>query len=240
MYKCVIIDDDQHAIDGLAKYIGAFPGLRLIDGFTDPFMALTALANAEMMDVIFMDIDMPKISGIELSKEIRHKTRKLIFTTGHTEYAYEAFKINADDYLLKPFTQGEFMISMNKVLPDDKGLSRNDFFFVRNKEENHKTVNIKYKDVIVVESQRNCVLIHTTSKEVLTYMSLNEISKLFKEHPDFAQFHRSFIISYQHIDYIYGNSIRMTNGVTVTVGDYYRKSFTDFLTTHLIKAKRKT
>lgn len=239
MFRCIIIDDDRHAILGLEKYINSFPNLKLIETYTDPLKALNAIIKMEPVDLILLDIDMPKINGIELSKEIRGKTDKLVFTTGHTKYGYDAFKVHADDYLLKPFTLGEFMISMSKLFPVQENIPNHEFFFVKSKDDHHKTVNIKYDDVIAVESKLNYVMIHTSKKNVLTYMSLNEISKLFKPRQEFVQFQRSYIISQKHIEHFDGNSIKMNNGLELTVGEYYRKSFSEFVERHLLRAERK-
>lgn len=240
MFSCVIIDDDRHAADTLEKYIGSYPSLKLVRSYTDPQDALSAMVKAEPVDLVFMDIDMPKINGIELARELRHKTSKLVFTTSHVKYGYEAFKIRADDYLLKPFTQGEFIISMNNIFSEQTREKKPEFFFVRNKEDNHKMVNIKYKDVIAIESKLNYVLIHTTTKQVLTYMSLHEISKQFKPYAEFVQFHRSFIIAYAHIEHFDARRIKMDNGLELTVGEFYRKSFSEFVSKHLLKAERKS
>ncbi len=239
MFRCILIDDDHHAITGLEKYIDSCPGLEIVASYTDPLKALTSIIKGEPVDLILLDIDMPKINGIELSKEIRGKTSKLVFTTGHTKYGYDAFKVRADDYLLKPFSLGEFMISMNKIFPEYDGMANKDFFFVKNKDDNHNIMNIKYDDVVAVESKLNYVMIHTVKKNVLTYMSLNEISKIFKSHPEFVQFQRSYIISQKHIEYFNGNTIRMNNGLELKVGKFYRKSFSDFVDKYLVKTERK-
>jgi len=239
MYKCIIIDDDQHAIDALGKYVELYPGLQLIGSYVDPLEALGAILKCDMVDLILLDIDMPRITGIELSKEIRHKTDKLVFTTSHTKYGYEAFKVHADDYLLKPFTLGEFMISMNKIFADKVDAVKIDFFFVRSKEGQGKMVNISFKDVIAVESKLNYVLIHTTAKQILTYMSLGEISKLLKSQGEFVQFHRSFIVSPSYIDSFDTKGMRMANGLELPIGEYYRKSYAEFIDKHLLRAEKK-
>jgi len=235
MLKCIIIDDDQHAIENLKIFAAAFPRLKIVASYTDPSLALAEISKSDVVDLILLDIDMPKISGIELSQEIRAKTKRLIFTTSHTEYGYQAFKVHADDYLLKPFTLGEFVISLNKVFPEQQNETKNDFFFVRNKEDHNKMVNIKFKDVIAIESRLNYVMIHTTTKCCLTYMSLSEISNIFKGHTEFVQFHRSYIISHPHIDCFDGNTIKLDNGIQLTVGDYYRKSFKEFVSKYVVK-----
>jgi len=200
-------------------------------------------SNFEMIDLILLDIEMPRISGIELSREIRKKTKKLIFTTAHTRYGYEAFEADADAYLLKPYSLSKFAATITKLFPEeiiqpDHVKTTSDFFFVKNKEDNLKMVKIKYGDIIAIESKQNYVLIHTQHKKILAYMSLKEIARMV-DLPNFAQFQRSFILCKDHIDYIYGNTIKMINGLEITVGEYYRKDFTAFMSAKLIKAGRK-
>ncbi|TFF37030.1 LytR/AlgR family response regulator transcription factor [Mucilaginibacter psychrotolerans] len=241
---CIIIDDEAYAIEGLKAYINSIPNLSVLKTYTDPLEALIDLVNSDMVDLILLDIDMPKITGIELSKEIRQKTRKLVFTTSYTQYGYLAFEAEADAYLLKPYTLTKFASTISKLFPpNEKPIVVekviDNYFFVKNKDEHLKIVKIKYDDVIAVESKQNYVMIHTVSKKVLTYMSLTEISKIFTRFNNFEQFQRSFIISKEHIDNIDGNTINMVNGIQITVGEYYRKDFTTFLSEKLIKARRK-
>jgi DNA-binding LytR/AlgR family response regulator len=242
MYDCVIIDDEPHAIEGLSKYIENFGRLNIKATYSDSLMALKSLENEDGIDLIFVDIDMPRINGIELSKKLRSKTKKLVFTTGHPQYGYDAFKLEADDYLLKPYTLGEFLISMNKLFPEKNTefkYDRNSTFLVRSKEETPKILSVKFSEVVAVESKLNYVMIHTTKRQILTYMTLKEISEILNNYPGFLQFQRSFIISEEYIESISGNSIRMVNGCEMTVGEYYRKNFTLFLEEKLIKTKRR-
>jgi len=118
MYKCIIIDDEPHAIEGLKGYMASTPQLNLVKSYTDSLAALKDIQESEPVDLIFLDVDMPTINGIELAKEIRNKTAKLIFTTAHTKYAFEAFEVNADGYLLKPYSIGKFIIAINRLFPD--------------------------------------------------------------------------------------------------------------------------
>ena len=239
MYTCVIIDDEPHALEGLKKYVDAYPDLCLVKCYSDPRAALIEMSQEAMVDLVLLDIDMPYINGIELSREIRHKTKRLVFTTGHSKYGYDAIKVDADDYLLKPYTLAEFLISMNKVFKGFNALegkvNKEDFFFVKSKEDNLKLINIKYCDVVAVESKLNYVMIYTKNRQVLTYMSLTEISKILEKYAGFLRFHRSFIIAQEHIEFIEGNSIRMVNGKEITVGDFYKKDYSTFLQRKLLK-----
>jgi DNA-binding LytR/AlgR family response regulator len=198
---------------------------------------LLELEASDPVDLMFMDIDMPQITGIELSKILRAKTKKLVMTTAYTQYGYEAFEVNADAYLLKPYGFSKFAATIAKLLPEHHPQS-NEYFFVKEKEQ-QRLVRINYRDVIAVESKQNYVLIHTASQNVLTYMSLTEITGILMELPGFVKYHRSFVINCGQISSIAGNTLKMSNGLQVTVGESYRNAFVQFLDGKLLKAGHK-
>jgi len=246
IFNCIIIDDEAHAIEGLKRYIEKTPKLKVLKTYTDPVTALSEIRRLDNIDIIFMDVDMPEISGIDLSREIRNRTKKLVFCTAHTKYGYEAFEVKADAYLLKPYTLAKFISTIDDILAVGESLKEEkeageteDYFFVKSKEDNLKLIKVFYNDIIAVESKLNYVMIHTTKKALLTYMSLSEISGKFRDLKGFVQFQRSFIIAEKHIDSIAGNTIYMNGDLQLTVGDYYKKDFNEFLNSKLLKAKRK-
>lgn len=157
MYKCVIIDDQQHSIDNLANYIEQYSGLEIIKKFTHPLVALKEINGLEKVDVIFMDVDMPELTGIELAKMVRDKTEKLIFTTAHSKYAFEAYELRAEAYLLKPFSFAKFVEEVNRVLsprisPTSIIEERNSTFFLVKKKEEGNIIKINFEDVTEVGS----------------------------------------------------------------------------------------
>lgn len=241
MYKCIIVDDEPHAVAGLKRYIETIPQLQLLRSYTDPLKALMEITAGEHVDLILLDVDMPGITGIELAREVRRKTEKLIFTTAHKQYAFEAFEVDADDFLHKPYSQGKFTVAFNKLFPKkiESGQDIDDFMFIKSKEENLRLIKVRYDDIVAVESKMNYVQVHTLNKSILTYTTLSEISKKLLVHSSFLQFQRSFIISQKYIDYIEGNTIKMLNGTKISVGDYYRKYFNEFIESKLFRAKRK-
>src|ERR1700761_7121471 len=243
-YKCIIIDDEAHSIEGLKKYIEQIPSLILTKCYTDPLAALLELSASDPVDLILMDISMPNITGIELSQQIREKTNKLVFTTAHTKYGYEAFEVSADAYLLKPYSMLKFASTVARLLPaktEDivNTTPTDDYFFAKNKDENHKLVKVRYKDVIAVESQQNYVMIYTVKQKILTYMSLTEIAQILSQFPNFVKYHCSFILNKEHIDSIAGNTVKMINGTQITVGENFRKDFTAYMDKKLLKAGRR-
>lgn len=198
--------------------------------------------NLPFVDLILMDMDMQSINSIDLAKALRHKTSKLIFTTAHSQHAYDAFEAEGDAFLLKPFTFAKFTSTITKLFPETvqmlvKQIDR-DFFFVKNKND-HSLRSIHYKDIVAVESKLNYVEIHTTKESIITHMPLIEISSYLHTEAGFLKFQRSFIIAQAFIEKIDGFVIFMHGGLKVSVGEHYKKDFNQFVTTKLIKSRRK-
>ncbi|WP_261382248.1 LytR/AlgR family response regulator transcription factor [Mucilaginibacter achroorhodeus] len=240
-YKCIIIDDEPMAVNWLTDYINELPTLQLVKSYTNPVEALTELTSGNTVDLILLDVNMPFISGIDLSLKIKSKTNKLVFTTAYRDFAYEAFEADADAFLLKPFSLSKFAATITKLFPKpvlrDQAAPVDDFFLAKNSNDALKMVKIRFADVIAIESKQNYVLIHTVSGNILTHMTLREVAAVLKSYPGFEQFQRSFIISKNYIEHIYGNTIKMINGLQITIGDMYRKEFTRFLDTKLLRSR---
>jgi len=240
IYRCVIIDDEPHAIEGLKSYIIKIPELEIIATYTDPIYALQEIAKGDKIDLLLLDIDMPEISGIELARLIREKTNKLLITTAHTHYGYEAFEIQADGYLLKPFSFAKFLTAIHKLFPppvqesDTARLSdEHSFFFIKSKDDHLKLVKIRYDDMIMVEDKLDYVIVYTVYRSILTDISLTEISNRASKEKGFEQFHKNFILNSKHIEYIDRNTITLNNGRRITVGEHYQKDFNAFITRNL-------
>jgi DNA-binding LytR/AlgR family response regulator len=250
MLNCVIIDDEQFSVEAIKKYIAMVPRLNIVDIYTDPQTALEMVSTDNKIDMLFMDIDMPNLSGLELAQALRSKTHKLIFTTAHSKYAFDAFEAEGDAYLLKPFTFGKFTTTINRLFPTESAgkqaeINRepnkeDNYFLVKNKEEDLRIVKVMYKDVIAFESAHNYIKIHLTSNKILTaYLTIKDVVELLGAREGFYQFHRAFIISTDCISYIDGNTIKMTNSLTFTVGESYREHFITYLSNKLFKTSRK-
>jgi DNA-binding LytR/AlgR family response regulator len=209
------------------------------------------MVNADnKIDMLFMDIDMPHLSGLELAKVLRSRTRKLIFTTAHSKYAFDAFEAEGDAYLLKPFTFGKFTTTINRLFPSEpegkqteptlEPGKKDNYFLVKNKEEDLRIVKVMYNEVIAFESAHNYIKIHLSYNKILTaYLTIKDVLELLGNREGFYQFHRAFIISTGNISYIDGNTIKMSNNLTFTVGDAYREQFISYLSGKLFKTSRK-
>ena len=242
--RCIVVDDEVHAMEGIKSYISSLENLELVACYSDSLQALKEIGSAENVDIIFMDVDMPKISGVELAKAIRHKTDKLIFTTAHSKYAFEAFEINANAYLLKPYTFALFAETITRfypaiaVLPPAGFKQEEDYFFVRNKSDGNSLVKIRYAELVAVESLQNYIRIYTRSESVVTYISISEIKVILQDYPDFMQAHRSFIISRDHIEKVEGNTLRMSNGLIINIGNSYKDAVNAYIAEKTIKTSR--
>ncbi len=243
MYKCVIIDDEKHAIEELSKFLESVPNFVLFKSYLDSSEALIEIKKEHKIDVAFVDIDMPKINGIELVKAIRDKVDKVIFTTAHSKYAYDAFEVNADGYLLKPYSLSKFITTLHKIFPDQEAINQSksddDFFFVKSRKDQLVYMKIKYKDVIYIQSELNYVIIYTVNESIKCYLSLTEISKELNSQKGFLQFHRSYLINEEHILSILGNVLYLSNEINIPVGEKYGHNLKNYLQEKLINRKSK-
>jgi len=246
MLKCLIIDDEQFSIDAILKYFAMLPGLELVSVFLDPVEAMNKIVVMEEdIDIIFMDIDMPNLSGIELATIVRSKTKKLIFTTSYSQYAYEAYEVNGDAFLLKPFSFSKFSATINRLFPPVTSAPPvkrfdEDYFLVKNKDENLRMVNIAFNDVIAFESFNNYVKIYLADEKIITaYLTLKDINDLVATRTEFQQFHRAFVISTRYISYIEGSQVKMINMLQFNVGDRYKETFNNYISDQLLKTGRK-
>lgn len=243
MNKCIIVDDEPHAIEGLKRYISGIPDLEILNTFTEPVNALYEITTGSAVDLIFLDVDMPGLSGLEIARAVRQKTTKLIITTAHAKYGYDAYEADVDAYLLKPYSLIKFTKTYHKLFPkapvNRVEKDKADFLFIKSKGDNLKLIKIRIRDIVAVESRLNYIQVHTVNSNVTTYMSLTEFSKILMTFEGFRQFQRSFIIAEDYIEYIEGNTIVMTNGIRISVGDFYRKNFHEFIRTKLIRTNRR-
>jgi DNA-binding LytR/AlgR family response regulator len=245
MLKCIIVDDEQFSIDALSKYITMMPGMEISGVFTDPVQALVSVNSPGQADALFMDIDMPGISGLELAKALRDKTEKLIFTTAHSKYAFEAYEVEGDAFLLKPYTFAKFSTTLNRLFAGKKS-DRNaanhtdDYFLIKSKEDGLAIIKVSFDEVVAFESAQNYIKIHLVNNKVLiAYLTLKDIILLLKQRPGFMQLHRAFIIATSQISQIKGPTILMSNNLSFTVGDTYKPQLSEYLGERLMVTSRK-
>lgn len=234
--KCLIIDDEPPAQRVLEKYICEIPFLKLEAKCLNVFEA-SAILHHQEIDLIFLDINMPKMTGMEFLRTLKNPPH-IIITTAYSDYALEGYELNVADYLQKPFGFERFFQAVNKV---SERMHRqvlqvntpvvvktetrpDDFIFVREEKKNYK---VTIQDILYLESTGDYVKVHTKNKTYLVYQTLLNFEKQLD--PDhFIRIHKSFIIPFHRIDLIEGNTVKIS-GQSVPVGVTYKKVFFEAL-----------
>jgi DNA-binding LytR/AlgR family response regulator len=239
--SCYVIDDEAGAIALLKEYIERTPGLELMGTSLDPITALDELTSESAPDITFVDVDMRLLSGLELAGMVNLYTL-VVFTTAFPEYALQAFEKEAFDYLLKPINYDRFVKciqrakrKMAKQAKTDYAI-REDFFNIKS-EIKGRMVKIKFDEVIYIEGAVNYIQIHTTGGKHITYLTMREIEHHLPK-PLFARIHRSFIINVNFVKVIERSQIKLENGESLIMGDYYKQRFLDLMDAHLVKTDR--
>jgi len=223
-FKCIIVDDEPPATRILEKYVEKVSFLEKVGVFNDSLKALEFL-NSQSVDVIFLDIQMPQLTGLQLSKIIS-KDIKVIFTTAYPDFALEGFELNAIDYLLKPIAFERFYQAVSKVNPSTKSEVQNnsqpDFIFIKTDGKN-KFSKIFLKDILYVESLQNYVCVHTSSDQFITHSSLKNVLESLPKN-DFIQIHKSYVISLKQIQSTDSFSV-FINNKELPIGATYKDTF---------------
>lgn len=216
--NCLIIDDEPLSRDVLRNYVQDHPDLSLQGECKDAFEAMTALEQAAV-DLVFLDINMPKLSGINFYKSLNQKPM-VIFTTAYPEFAVEGFELDAIDYLLKPFSFERFVKAVNKVKGKTAGQEKelSDFIMLKADKKMYRT---PYDDILFFEALGDYVKVHTKGRVLIIASTLK---KLLAELPEslFIRTHKSFIISKGKVEYIEGNQIKIGERM-VSIGQAYRE-----------------
>lgn len=237
MINCIIIDDEQHAIDILEMYVGQTPSLHLAGTTTNPMEALQ-MVTSQKIDFIFLDIHMPELSGIDFIKAINGKV-KVILTTAYSEFALESYELDVVDYLLKPIRLPRFLQAVQKVMAelDDHVTSLSyaddDYIFVKT-ESKGKLLKINLNEIEYIEGMKNYVAIFCNGKKTLVYTSMKELEDRLP-HKQFLRVHKSFIIPVNKITGIEGNSLRLKNVTSeILIGDSYRPELMELVKNKMI------
>ena len=238
--SCYVVDDEASAIALLTDYVRRTPGLELVGTSLNPLNSIDELTSATAPDITFIDVDMRQLSGLELAGMINLYTT-VVFTTAFPEYALQAFEKEAFDYLLKPINYERFAkciqrAKRKKKLAAQEHPIREDFFNIKS-EVKGRMVKIKFDEVIYIEGAVNYIQIHTTEGKHLTYLTMKEIERHLPK-PLFARIHRSFMINVNFVKVIERSQVRLDNGESLSMGDYYKDRFLGMMDEHLVKTNR--
>ncbi len=227
--KCIAIDDEPFALNLMKDYINKTPFLELVGEFSNPFKALTFLMS-NSVDLVFLDINMPELSGIQLLNSL--PTRPLvIFTTAYSEYGAESYNYDVIDYLMKPIKYERFLKAVNKASDKikDKNIDKqiqisssqsNDSVYIKSGTQIHK---VYLKDILFIEGAGNYMSFQLTSKKILSLLNMKEVLELLPS-DTFVRIHKSYVISINHIELIETHRI-VINKISIPIGITYREQF---------------
>ena len=229
--KCIVVDDEPIARKYLSDYIEKMPQLELLATFGKAVDAYPFIESGEAK-LIFLDIQMPGITGIEFIRTLQKKPY-IILTTAYSEYALEGYELDVTDYLLKPVAFERFAKAVNKVVSklhlqlgaeaavsnesEGSQLSSRDFIFVKS---GYKSVKVEIADILYVEGMKEYVVIHTKDKKFTKLDRMKNIENQLKGH-DFLRIHKSYIVSVKKIDAIFGNTVEIS-GAKLPLGRSFK------------------
>ena len=233
MLRVIAVDDEPLALDQLEKYIAKVPFLSLTAACSSAFEAREVLETNEV-DAMFLDINMPDLSGMDLVKTLKHPPL-VVFTTAYSEYAIEGFKVDVVDYLLKPFTLSEFIASAEKLrsrfemiqAAGSRAASSSDFVFFK---ADYKIIKVEISDIVYVEGMSEYLKIYL-SGEQMPKVVLMSFSKLLEKLPAsrFVRVHRSYVINLAKVSEVSSGMILMSTGKRIPIGDSYRSTLMNML-----------
>ena len=231
MLRCMIVDDEPKAVDLLEVLIGQATGWQLLAKCYNGLEAIAFLKSNEV-DLVFMDINMPLINGIELAALLSPE-KGIVFTTAHSEYAVESYSYHTIDYLLKPITLKRFLAAVQKaedhfnthriIQQEENGRIVDEYFFVKSGAAHRK---IFLNDILFFESQKEYVQVVTSSCSILTYRRLKDIEAQLPIH--FTRVHQSFIVNIRHMTTIQDNHIHIGEK-RIPIGEKFRNSLMELV-----------
>ena len=233
MIRCLVIDDEPLALKQLSSYIKKVPFLQLTAELNSATQAQALLDN-EQVDAIFVDINMPDLNGLDFVRSLTNPPI-VVFTTAYSEYAIDAYKVNAVDYLLKPFGLDEFKRVADKVKkyyeirhaaevskPDE-----DDAIFVKT---DYKIVRVNLRDILYIEAMSEYLRIYTNKSQhpIVVLLSMKKMEERLPSNM-FMRIHRSYIINLKNIIEVNKNHVLLPHDASLPIGDLYKEAFNNYL-----------
>jgi len=226
--RCLIVDDEPLAQDVIEHYISGTEGLELVGKCTNAVQAFAVL-NKEPVDLMFLDIQMPELSGLDFIRTLR-QLPMIILTTAYSEYAVQGYELDVVDYLLKPISLERFLKAVGKArdlkrpLPSAAPVHepatqvQQDSIFIRSE---GKYIQLDPRDILFIEGLKNYLIIHTTQKKIITHSTMKSMEEDLSAFPFFIRIHKSYLINRRFITEIEGNMVKLDKQ-TVPVGGIYK------------------
>lgn len=238
--SCYIVDDEYHVINTLKDYIAEVPYLELIGFNSSPENGLLDV-NTLAPDIVFLDINMPMMGGMEFCSQITSAT-KVVFVTGYREYALDAFNNNAFDYILKPVSHKRFMQSIHKIISFVPTMGRpvvnnqaaeTTYIYIKHGTKG-KFIKIEFDDIYYIESDDNSVKFNLEHETYITYVPLKNVIAQLPEN-NFLRIHKSFVVNHKKISHIDGHLIVLQDKTVLQLGTTYKELFFKYVELSVLK-----
>ncbi|MES2653385.1 MAG: LytTR family DNA-binding domain-containing protein [Bacteroidota bacterium] len=244
MVHCFIIDDDQYAITSITSNLRQVAGIAISGCFLDPRDAVKALQSGLSVDLIFLDVQVPLLSGIDLAAMVPSHVA-IIFTTSFTRHAHEAFDLNAVDFLMKPYSYERFARAVQKAMAFIKETQPTPAILKNASEPSiflacgngSQLRQVRYADITHVQSLKNYVAIHFLTDKIISYISMKEISQQLPNDL-FVRIHCSYLVNLAHIELADAHGIMLSIGIRLPIGDSHMRGFKEMIKDRLLKSSR--
>jgi DNA-binding LytR/AlgR family response regulator len=221
--SCLVVEDEPASQELLKRYIADFPRLECAEICSNAFEAGEALLKLPV-DVIFLDINMPRLSGIQFYRSLTNPP-PVIFTTAYPEHAVDGFDVNAIDFLVKPFAFDRFVRAVNKFIDvTSQSEASGGYMMLMADKKMHK---VDFDSILFMEGMGDYIKVHTTKTSLIVHMTLQKLQEQLPQ-TGFPRIHKSFIISLSRLEYVEGN-MAVVNKVQVPIGQTYRSEFLSLL-----------
>ncbi len=228
--KCLVLDDEQHSIDILTDYVEKTPNLSLLAAFKNPIDTIS-LIQTQTIDIAFIDVQMPNLTGLQFLKLLDKKT-KVVLCTAYSEYAIDGYELNVIDYLLKPISFDRFLRSVKKIeensqpdIQNNVNKTEDEYIFVK-AESKGKFIKINLRDILFIEGLGNYQKIQLTDNQVVCQLKMKNLEDQLST-GGFVRVHKSFLVPINKISQIEGNKI-MIDAHKIPIGDNFKDAL--FLT----------
>lgn len=220
-YNCIIIEDEPLAMEKIIDFVAKIPFLELSSTFDNPLDGLAYL-KSNAVDILFLDINMDEISGIELLQNSKIDSQ-VIITTAYQEYALKGYELNVTDYLLKPFTFDRFLNAVNKsqeIIKKTSGIVKKDYIFIKTENRLEK---INLQDIVFIEGMRDYRRIHTLNNKIMTLQNFGELEQMIPSNI-VCRVHKSYMVAINKIEFIERNRIKIKDKL-IPISETYKKLF---------------
>jgi DNA-binding LytR/AlgR family response regulator len=224
MKKCLVLDDEQHSIDILRDYIEKTPNLSLLSALKNPIDAIP-LIQTETIDIAFIDVQMPNLTGLQFLK-LLNKSTKVVLCTAYSEYAIDGFELNVVDYLLKPISFERFLRSIQKIEENNPAITQitkpdveDDYIFVK-AESKGKFIKVNLKDIFFIEGLGNYQKIQLADNQLVCQLTMKNLEEQLVSY-GFIRVHKSYLVPIRKINQIEGNKLQIGK-FEVPIGDSFK------------------